>query len=219
MTTPERCPLCYEHDLSLLATVNDKPYWRCATCQITFLPREYHLSEEEEVARYRQHNNDSNDPRYREFLSRLIDCVVPHLSPGAQGLDYGCGPGPTIQVIMEERGYRVTNYDPYFAFEPLVLHDTYDFITCSEVIEHLFNPASDFARFDWLLKPSGVLGVMTGILYDDATFADWWYLKDPTHVCFYRPETMEWIAHHHEWTLTLPRENVAIFQKSADAPA
>ncbi|MEX1019586.1 MAG: class I SAM-dependent methyltransferase [Litorilinea sp.] len=218
MPAPDRCTLCYGRDLHEFAVVHDRPYYRCATCMLTFLPPEYLLSEEEEIERYRQHNNDPTDPRYRAFLSRLIDPMLPLLKPGSQGLDYGSGPGPTIQVIMQEYGHHVSNYDTYFAFEPMLLHSTYDFITCSETVEHFFNPASEFGRFEWLLRPGGILGIMTGILYDDATFADWWYVKDPTHVCFYRPETMQWIAEFYHWELTTPHENVAIYRQGPDMP-
>lgn len=216
MLEPDRCPLCYGHDLYQRTVVNERPYWRCRTCLLTFVPPEYHLPEEEEEERYRQHNNDPHDPRYREFLSRLIDCVTPHLAPGSRGLDYGSGPGPTIQVILEEQGHHVTNFDTYFAFNPLVFSETYDFVTCSETAEHFFNPISDFSRMDLALRPGGVLGVMTGMLEDDSHFPDWWYLKDPTHVCFYRTETMHWLAHYFGWSLDLPRENVSIFKKSKE---
>ncbi len=35
---------------------------------------------------------------------------------------------------------------------------------------------------------------MTGILEDDVAFPGWWYRKDFTHIAFYRPETLAWIA-------------------------
>jgi hypothetical protein len=196
------------------AEAQNRPYWRCATCLLTFLPPAYHLGPAEERHRYAQHNNDPHDPGYRAFLARLTDCLLPHLRPGAQGLDYGAGPGPTIAVLLGEAGFPVANYDPYFAPDADAMQRTYDFITCSETAEHFYCPAREFARLDQLLRAGGLLGVMTGILYDDAAFVDWWYLKDPTHVCFYRPETMRWIAAAHGWTVEFPRENVVIFQKA-----
>ena len=35
---------------------------------------------------------------------------------------------------------------------------------CSETAEHFREPRVEFARFDALLRPGGVLGVMTGML-------------------------------------------------------
>jgi hypothetical protein len=50
------------------------------------------------------------------------------------------------------------------------------------------------------------------VLRDEASFADWWYLRDPTHVSFYRPETFEWLARHHGWSHRFARRNVILLQ-------
>lgn len=105
-------------------------------------------------------------------------------------------------------------YDPYFAPDTRVLARPYDFITCSETAEHFFHPGKEFARLDSLLRPGGWLGVMTEILYDDRHFTDWWYVRDPTHVSFYRPETLEWAGGHFGWTIEKPVRNVVLFYKN-----
>jgi cyclopropane fatty-acyl-phospholipid synthase-like methyltransferase len=66
---------------------------------------------------------------------------------------------------------------------------TYDFITCTEVVEHFHHPALEFRRLDALLKPGGWLAIQTTFQTDDARFARWNYRRDPTHVVFYRPYT------------------------------
>jgi hypothetical protein len=48
-------------------------------------------------------------------------------------------------------------------------------------------------------------------------FERWWYARDPTHVCFYTPTTLRWIATHHRWSLERPSTNVAIFLKKPAA--
>ena len=70
------------------------------------------------------------------------------------------------------------------------------------------------ARLDGLLKPGAVLGIMTGVLENDGSFADWWYRKDFTHICFYRPETLEWIARRFGWELSRPSRDLALFRKT-----
>lgn len=65
---------------------------------------------------------------------------------------------------------------------------------CTEVVEHFRRPAENFKILDALLEPGGVLGVLTGVLEDDAAFPAWWYHRDATHIAFYRPETLIWIA-------------------------
>jgi hypothetical protein len=209
----DACPLCGGRASFVLAVVAQKPYLRCPLCRLTYLSRAHHLPPDEERDRYAQHNNDPANPGYRAFLARLVDPLIPKLPPGAVGLDYGSGPGPTIDVMLAELGYTVRNYDPYFAPETAALQQSYDFITCSETAEHFYSPAAEFARLQSLLRPGAWLGIMTGTPPDDDRFPGWWYLKDPTHVCFYAAETMQWIAGQFGWHVEFPRENVTLFQK------
>jgi len=53
---------------------------------------------------------------------------------------------------------------------------------------------------------------MTQMLYSTEQFSNWWYLRDKTHVSFYSPKTMEYIAKVNNLNLILPeKKNVAIF--------
>jgi len=47
----------------------------------------------------------SADPRYRRFLARLAEPLIAHLPKGARGLDFGCGPGPTLSLMLREAGF------------------------------------------------------------------------------------------------------------------
>ena len=58
---------------------------------------------------------------------------------------------------------------------------------------------------------------MTGVRTDEVPFEDWWYVRDPTHVCFYAPETLEWIARRFGWSLERPSRDVALFRKGPGA--
>ena len=194
-------------------SADGRDYLRCGTCALTYLPASQHADAARERARYEEHNNSSSDPGYRSFLDRVLSPLCARLAPGSEGLDYGCGPGPTA-VMLAERGFRTYNYDRYFFPDEAVLSRKYDFLVCTEVLEHLRRPAEDLARLDALLKPGGLLGVMTGVLEDDASFADWWYRRDFTHICFYRPETLAWIAARFGWTLTRPARDVALLRKA-----
>lgn len=207
------CPLCSAEDLYQLATIDSKTYERCNVCQLTFLSAKHHLPPEAELARYQLHENSPEDRRYRKFLSRLTDHLVPNLSLGAEGLDYGSGPGPTLSVMLEEHGFRMNIYDPYFAPNTDTLEQTYDFITCTETVEHFYNPGVEFQRLDGLLRHGGWLGVMTEMLVSDENFAEWWYHREPTHVCFYKQATMAWIATQYDWEVVYPQRNVTLFHK------
>lgn len=166
-----------------------------------------------ERERYLEHNNEVDDPDYRAFLARLWDQVRPLLKPGSMGLDYGAGPGPALVAMMREDGFAAQGYDPIFDARPELLDRRYDFIVCTETAEHLHRPAKDFSRLDGMLRPGGLLGVMTGMVDDVDGFESWYYRRDPTHVAFYRIETMEWIAAHMDWSLEMAAKDVAIFHK------
>ena len=209
----ETCSLCSSEPVRQLAVVNSKTYWRCDVCHLTFLSPESYLSPEAELARYLLHENSPEDWGYRQFLSRLTDHLTPKLQPGAKGLDFGAGPGPTLSVMLEEAGFPMDIYDPYFAADTAPLECTYDFITCTETIEHFYRPAKEFHQFDQLLRRGGWLGVMTEMLESDEDFVDWWYHSEPTHVCFYKRETMAWITDRYGWRVEYPRKNVTLFYK------
>jgi SAM-dependent methyltransferase len=207
------CPLCGDPTPQRLAAIHDRLYHRCGQCGLAFLDRSMLLGSSEERARYETHENDPADARYRAFLDRLAAPLVERLPVGAEGLDYGSGPGPTLSVMLEERGFPMAVYDPFFAPDPSVLERTYDFITCTETAEHFFEPATEFDRLERLLRPGGWLGLMTGVLHSDIGFEKWWYVRDPTHVCFYAPETFRWIAGHYGWSLVAPARNVVLFRR------
>ena len=152
------------------------------------------LSAEAERAHYLTHENDPADPRYRAFLGQLWQPLRERLPAGAHGLDYGSGPGPTLHRMAAEDGFPCAHYDPFFTPDPSCLDRTYAFVTCSETAEHFHRPAREFARLGKLLQPGGWLGVMTERLPAAASFPEWYYLRDPTHVCFYAEETFRWIA-------------------------
>ena len=85
-------------------------------------------------------------------------------------------------------------FDPLFFPEPEPLEDLYDFIVCTEVIEHFHRPVQEFLRFDRMLSPGGWLALMTCFQTDDDRFAAWHYRRDPTHVVFYCETTLRYIC-------------------------
>lgn len=209
------CPLCASADVAPHAERRGTRYWRCAVCRLVFLDPAQRLDAAAERAHYGTHENDPADPGYRAFLARLADPLGERLVPGAEGLDYGCGPGPALSGMMRERGFRMRDYDPFFAPDADALARTYDFVTCSETAEHFHHPAAEFARLDGLLRPGGWLGVMTEMRDDARDFVNWRYARDPTHAVFYHPDTLRWIADAFGWRMETPVRTVALFQKPA----
>lgn len=88
----------------------------------------------------------------------------------------------------------MTLYDPFFWPDSTVFEGKFDFITASEVMEHLYSPKMELQRLFAMLRPGGWLGVMT-LFYDARIdFAGWHYRRDPTHVAFYSHRTLVWLA-------------------------
>lgn len=207
------CPLCRADDVAAFCAAGDKRYWRCRVCALTFLEPSSRLARDAEYQHYLSHENEIDDPGYRKFLSKLADPLLERLPAASSGLDYGCGPGPALAHMLREAGHQVALFDPFFAPGDAILAARYDFITCTEVAEHFHDPAREFAGFDSMLKPGGWLGLMTCFQTDDAKFAAWHYRKDPTHVVFYKRETLAFIASHLGWQFESPIKDVALMRK------
>jgi len=166
----------------------------CNACGLIFAEPAAHLDAAGEKAIYDWHENDPADTRYRSFLSRLATPLLDHLRPGMEGLDFGSGPGPTLSLMLTEAGMHMAIYDPFYAPNVRVLERRYDFVTCTEVVEHFNHPARDWPRLAGLVRPGGWLGVMTRMAVGCEAFPAWHYKNDPTHVSFYSPVVFRWLA-------------------------
>jgi len=189
-----------------------RSYAHCRQCDLVFVLRQYLPSPQEEKARYDTHQNEVNDSRYRDFLSRLHKPLVEKLSVGMKGLDYGCGPGPALAHMFRESGFEMFTYDPIYAKDDQALNRSYDFITCTETAEHFHFPGNELKTLNGLLNPRGWLGVMTERLEDWNQFPQWYYKNDPTHVSFYSRTTFEWVARYFGWTPHFIERSVVLFE-------
>jgi hypothetical protein len=213
-----RCPLCHGGTTVPLATVRERRYRTCPGCGLAFLDPAQRPTLAEELAEYRLHHNGPHDPGYRRHLARLVAPLLAHLPAGAVGLDYGCGPDPALSTMLAEHGHAVADFDPLFRPDAAALERRYAFIACTEVAEHFHDPAQEFARLAALLEPGGVLAVMTRLLHGGIDFPTWHYLRERSHVVFYRPTTMAWLARRHAWRLALHGPDVALLTAAAAGP-
>lgn len=213
----ERCPVCEGTPCRHFMEVEQLDYWRCERCQATFLQASQLPAPETEIGQYLLHQNDPEDPDYRQFLGRLATPLLERLEARRQGLDYGCGPGPALAAMLREAGHSVALFDPFFHPDYAVLERKYDFISCSEAVEHFHHAAKEFHLLARLLRPRGWLAIMTSFQTDDERFAHWHYRRDPTHVVFYREATFRQLAEDYGWRCEIPCANVALLQKPKTA--
>lgn len=210
------CPLCRSDSTKIIHQDShskvDRPYLLCSDCDLIFVPRLFHLSPSQEKAIYDCHENNPNDLGYRKFLSRLTTPLIQHLKTGAEGLDFGCGPGPTLSVMLREAGFNVSEYDPFYSPDTAALTKKFDFVTSTEVVEHLSDPEKIFNKLFGLLKPQGVLGIMTK-RPPERGIVNWHYTKDPTHITFYSIKTFEFIASKYNCELEVVSDDTVILLK------
>ncbi|UTV27655.1 class I SAM-dependent methyltransferase [Photobacterium atrarenae] len=209
------CPLCHCPSAEAFFEDRLRAYFRCRDCALIFADPAALLAPDEEKAVYDQHENNPADQGYRRFLSRLAAPLAERLGPASRsGLDFGCGPGPTLSVMLSEMGHQMAIYDPYFANEPAVLARTYDFVTCTEAIEHFYTPAKEWALLRDMVRPGGWLGLMTKLATDADAFASWHYKNDPTHVSFFSRETFRFLARRDGLNVEFVGNDVILLRKT-----
>jgi 2-polyprenyl-3-methyl-5-hydroxy-6-metoxy-1,4-benzoquinol methylase len=190
----------------------------CPECHLVFKNPDTFNSTEKDIARYSTHNNDSTDQGYLDFLGRFITPLMPFLPKKFDALDFGCGPGPTLSMLLEEVGGSVENYDPlFFPDAHLLIPETYDVVTSTEVVEHFKTPRHDWEVLIDLVKDNGVVAIMTLFYSPEIDFKKWWYKNDHTHIVFYQQKTFEYIANEFNLKIIYNDNKSIIIFKKGDA--
>lgn len=210
---PAHCVLCgYEH-LRWVHSDRVRPYWSCERCQLVQVPSAYWCSAEQARAHYDHHDTDVYSVGHRNFLQRTVNPLLQTCPPPAQGLDFGSGPAPTLATMLREQGYQVALYDEHYALDAKVLQDQYEFITSTEVLEHLETPGYWLDRIWACLQPGGVLVIQSKRVLSDQHLLNWHYLRDPTHIIFFRIATWQWLARRWQTPVHLSAQDVVWLRK------
>jgi SAM-dependent methyltransferase len=207
------CPLCTGARIDEFSRDKRRTFLQCGACGLVFVLPSQFLSKENEKHRYDLHQNSPEDAGYREHLKRLLIPLLSCLSPGSRGLDFGSGPSPTLSLLFEEAGYTMTIFDYFYEPDRAPLEKQYDFITATEVVEHLHNPGKELERLWACLKQGGRLGIMTKPVVDRDAFSRWHYKNDLTHVCFFSRKTFNRLAEQWKAEVTFVHDDVVLFRK------
>ncbi|EGQ9280721.1 class I SAM-dependent methyltransferase [Vibrio vulnificus] len=208
------CPLCQHDQILHYFTDKRREYLQCARCELVFVHPEQRLDAKTEKSHYDLHENNPLDLGYRRFLSRITDPLLERIAPQSNGLDFGCGPGPTLSLMLEEHGHVMSLYDLYYHPDRSVLGREYDFMTATEVIEHLYEPNVVWQQWLNLVKPRGWIGLMTKMVIDREAFANWHYKNDPTHVIFFSQVTFQYLAERDKLELEFIGKDVILLRKT-----
>ena len=172
-----------------------KQFYRCPNCQCIMLDPRYQLSLEKENSLYDNHHNSLENEGYVKMFEDFLDFFWKDLTCKEKGLDFGSGPTPVLAELLHRRGVSVDYYDKFYQPIKCFENQTYDFITSTEVFEHLEDPVATLSLLSQHLKPEGMIALMTLFhTNDEASFLTWWYRRDPTHIIFYTPHTLDVLA-------------------------
>lgn len=188
------CKLCDAPASRVLTTDARRLYRICNVCGLVFVPENFHVSTQEERARYALHDNTANNPEYVEYLRGVAGELrrIPIDKPNI--LDYGCGKDPVLTEILRDRGFACTPYDPLYAPGHTLPSGRFDIIILCEVIEHIRNLKRELRTINDLFTDTGFLFIKTELYHDADAFGTWWYAQDTTHINFFSLDTMRFIA-------------------------
>jgi len=211
------CVLCGSRGVRPFWQDRGRTYLQCPSCELVFVPEGERLAAEDEKRVYDLHQNSPDDTGYRKFLSRLFRPMNERITPESFGLDFGSGPGPTLSRMFTEAGHHMDIYDCFYAPDLSLFERRYDFITASEVVEHLYRPLNELDRLWDCLRPGGHLGIMTKLVIDRQAFARWHYKDDATHVALFSRATFLWLKNRWRAALDFIGSDVMIFEKGPES--
>lgn len=191
------CKVCKSVTTQWVIGRKNTLYHHCSNCEFISKDPSHYITPEEELSRYSTHNNSLEDTSYVAYFKHFIEsAVLPFVSEGKFGLDFGSGPSPVLaQLLMRDYGYAMDIYDLFYAPSKVFLGQRYDLVTCTEVVEHIPNPLETFETFKDLLLADGTLAVMTQFHTNQIEdFKKWHYIRDQSHISFFTRKTMETIA-------------------------
>ena len=140
------------------------------------------------------------------LTARRLRGLVPD---GRSVFEIGYGSGALLRRFLDDgwsvggvdAGQLETGTDPEVVrrgaltrgeLETVPIDGPYDLVVGVHVLEHLRDPAAGLARAYGLLRPGGVLALITPTadsVGPEVFGAAWWLLEDPTHLRFFSPES------------------------------
>lgn len=208
------CKLCGNKDLEKIK-IEDK-YYYCNNCELIFIERAAEPGYEEEFKAYKSHENTHENKGYVNMFQDFIkEILSEHLDKIEDVLEYGCGPGPVLADLLENRGLNVVKYDPFFYPDVKFEAQLYDLITSTEVFEHFHNPKQEIEKLIKLMKKDSYLAIMTSFHQGIDHFKEWWYRRDNTHITFYNLATFKYIESEYPLQIVKTNnENSILLKKS-----
>ncbi len=189
-----KCIICNTQTVSFEDIELKKRFYHCASCESIFLDKKFYVSLNDEKNQYNHHNNSLENDGYVKMFDDFLDFTLNNIYVKS-ALDFGSGPTPVLAELLKRRGLHVEYFDKFYQPKEIYKDKKYDLITSTEVFEHLENPKKILNLLSSHLNPNGVMSLMTLFHSNNQdSFLKWWYRRDPTHITFFTPKTIEIMA-------------------------
>jgi 2-polyprenyl-3-methyl-5-hydroxy-6-metoxy-1,4-benzoquinol methylase len=178
-----------------------------------FVPRQYHLSTDQEQQRYDLHDNTESNAGYVRFLEQVADVVENACPPPGSLLDFGCGREAVLARLLRRRGRQCDAYDQYYGYVPSWHERRYDMVILCEVIEHCRDVRRTILDIRSMLGRNGAVTMRTRTLPATIPLERWWYAHDLTHVNFFSQGALAIVADLLQLRLEkTPAEDIFLFR-------
>lgn len=192
----KKCKICNSSTTAITDTKTQKIYHRCPICSYIFLDKAFYVDEAYEKKHYDKHHNTLESLGYVKMFEDLTDeFVIPHKEGIKSALDFGCGEGEVLPIVLERNGVACDRYDLFYFPKKVYEDKKYDLILSTEVFEHLSSPLEVLKKLLLHLEKNGYILLMSAFHPDsDDEFLKWWYIRDVTHIGFFNIKTFEFLA-------------------------
>ena len=190
------CPLCQKTQTVLFYEEKRRPFYKCEHCCLVFVPKDFHISFDEEKKRYDQHQNNEKSEQFDGYKKWMQDFWAWIKETPLRGkiCDYGSGPHPILSEFAKVDGLELISYDLHYANQTKADLFDLDLLILSEVVEHFRAPYEEWNELREMVKKSGRICIRTSLWNEGTRWKDWAYARDNTHINFYHQKTMSYLA-------------------------
>ncbi|MCK9454322.1 MAG: class I SAM-dependent methyltransferase [Sulfurimonas sp.] len=192
----KKCKICNNSTTLITDTKTQKIYNKCLECCYIFLEESFYIDEAREKSHYDKHHNSFESLGYVKMFEDMIEEFVSEHKKGIKtALDFGCGEGEVLPILLERSGIKCDRYDLFYFPKKVYEGKKYDLILSTEVFEHLQNPLEVFKKLLLHVEKNGYILLMSAFHpSNDEEFLRWWYIRDITHIGFFNITTFKYIA-------------------------
>jgi len=211
------CKICNAKSSKIVDDKTSKVYYWCKECEYISLDPSFYIDRVSEKKHYDKHHNNLESTGYVKMFEDLVDeFVLPFKKDIKTALDFGCGEGEVLPIVLERSGFICDRYDLFYFPKKVYIGKKYDLILSTEVIEHLKNPLATIEEILSHIKDGGHLILMS--MFHPKTageFFKWWYIRDITHIGFFNLKTFKYLAQKYNLKIIKHNDkNIVMFKKT-----